>query len=493
MAIYSCNLKSIGRVTHKAGTAGAHVRYIARDRAEPEILSRHMPDDPNAARAFLDAGEREDRKNARVVDKIRVALPRELDEKQRAVLVQDFMKDLTGNKVPWFAAIHQTGKDAHNPHAHIVLRDRDLETGKRVVRLSDSVRDRTKAGLPGPKAINWVRERWEHHLNRSLERAGHESRVDHRTLEAQGIDKAPQIHVGPNAQQIDKFVERPESVVRSKGKRSNWKGDGWTTDYPMIDAGRTRRERNQEIIDLNLERDLRSKDFNTRAWAQFEKQQGLLDRNLENQIIPEARKRTLEERRVRQEYKERLDRERKTRDHDLKMRRDWTRQKYAPTLSRIQNQQKEKVLELETKQGKLFNRLWSGLSSNFRHKQEQTKAELLNAQRSERMAFREKYRDEVENKGKTAQERSKSKIEVIRTERQTSLHELRDRHKVAEQKTDTLLQARENEREQERQVLEKTIAEWKQFEKQYDKEPKRTQGRGRERTRSRDRGYDYER
>jgi hypothetical protein len=33
MAIYSCNLKSIGRTTHQAGTAGAHIRYISRSEA----------------------------------------------------------------------------------------------------------------------------------------------------------------------------------------------------------------------------------------------------------------------------------------------------------------------------------------------------------------------------------------------------------------------------------------------------------------------------
>lgn len=333
-------------------------------------------------------------------------------------------------------------------------------------------------------------------MNHSLERAGHESRVDHRTLEAQGIDKAPQIHVGPNAQQIDKFVERPESVVRPKGKRSNWKGDGWTTDYPMIDAGRTRRERNAEIIDLNLERNLRSKDFGTRAWAQFEKQQGLLDRNLENQIIPDARKRTLEERRLRQGFKAKLDQEYQKRDADLKLRRDFTREQYAPALAQMQNQQKEQEQKLQKQQGRFRNRLWSVLdvTGTFRKKQEMTKTELLKAHRSTRNAFREEYED-VQEKNKQAEERSKSKVDAIKTDRRNSLQEFRDKNKQALQKADTLLQARENEREQSRRDLEKTIADWKRMEKQYDKEPKRAQGRGRvrQRSRERDNGYDYER
>lgn len=89
------------------------------------------------------------RKNARVIDKIRIALPAELDETQRAALVESFMADLCGRRVPWFAAIHQYGQDAHNPHAHIAVHDRDVETGKRMLRLSDSACDRRRAGLPG--------------------------------------------------------------------------------------------------------------------------------------------------------------------------------------------------------------------------------------------------------------------------------------------------------------------------------------------------------
>jgi len=113
MAIYSLNLKSIGKTTHAAGTAGAHLRYIARADAKPELTAQHMPTDPTEARTWMNQAEAADRKNARVVDKVRIALPRELTPEQRMQLVQDFARDLTGDQVPWFAAIHATGKDAH--------------------------------------------------------------------------------------------------------------------------------------------------------------------------------------------------------------------------------------------------------------------------------------------------------------------------------------------------------------------------------------------
>jgi MobA/MobL family protein len=487
MAIYSCNLKSIGRTTHAAGTAGAHVRYIARDRAEPEILAQHMPEDPNAARAFLDAGERNDRKNARVVDKIRVALPRELSAEQRAQLVRDFMADLTRNKVPWYAAIHQTGKDAHNPHAHIIVRDRDLLTDRRVLRLADNFRDRAKDNLPGPKGIEWVRERWEAQMNRALERAGHAVRVDRRTLKAQGIDRVPTIHIGPNAQQIDKFVERPQSQVRRKGKRSNQKDEHWVSDYPMIDAGRTRKERNSEIIDLNLARAAKSKDFETRQWAKFEKEQRFLDRNLENQLIPEARRRTLEERQMCQGFRAKLTNVKQQKQADLKINRDWMRAKYAPAFAGLKDTQAKELADTHKRQKNFFVRLWSGLdiTGTFRRKQEQTKTNLLKGHRAARKAFRQKYRSEAAKRLEAIQKRSAPQYDAIKKQRRDALFKLRESHKDAETSHDRLWQARETERAQGAEVLEKTIADWKRMQKKRVNEKDRDHGRERSRERGR--------
>ncbi|MCV5334349.1 MobA/MobL family protein, partial [Escherichia coli] len=38
---------------------------------------------------------------------------------------------------------------------------------------------------------------------RALERAGHDARIDHRTLEAQGIERLPGIHLGPNVVEME--------------------------------------------------------------------------------------------------------------------------------------------------------------------------------------------------------------------------------------------------------------------------------------------------
>ncbi len=485
MAIYSCNLKSIGRTTHAAGTAGAHIRYIAREDAEPILFAHAMPEDPVAARTFLDSSERRDRKNARVIDKIRIALPRELDESQRMEVVREFMGDLTGGRVPWYAAIHQMNKDAHNPHVHITVRDRDLKTGRRVLRLSDNLRDRQKDGLPGPKAIDWVRERWEHHANLSLERAGHDVRVDRRTLEAQGIDREPQIHMGPKGQHIDKMIHRPESKVRPKGKRSNWRGDGWTTDYPSIDDGKTRKERNQEIIDINLERASRSKNFETRVWAQFEKKQRHKDLVLEKEIVANERQRTLEERQIKQVFRKQLDALNKQKQSDFKLARDWTEQKFAPERERLKARQEDQAKALDSKQSKFLTRVFTkiDITGTMRRRQDKARNELTKGHKAEQRALDAEYRKEVQGKEGATQKRLKPKYDQVKEKRKESLTELKSKHRETRKIEDVDLQERETEREKEAKKLEKTVADWKRIEQR--------RGSGDNRDKDRDRDIDY--
>ena len=90
-----------------------------------------------AIQAWLRDAEHADRVNARVVDKLVVALPRELDANARRELVRDFCESVTAGRMAYVGAIHDKGEDAENPHAHVMLRDRDLETGKRVLQTTE--------------------------------------------------------------------------------------------------------------------------------------------------------------------------------------------------------------------------------------------------------------------------------------------------------------------------------------------------------------------
>jgi hypothetical protein len=185
MAIYSLNHSTIGRSTHAAGTAAAHVRYVARPQAASVVLAEHVPADRAEAAAWWKEKENALRANARVADKLRLALPRELDAVQRADLVKDFVRQLGAGRVAWLEGVHDKGEDVHNPHCHLVLLDRDIETGKRVIGLSEK------------GSTERVRLAWERACNAALEAAGSAARVDRRSLAAQGVDRAPTIHVGP--------------------------------------------------------------------------------------------------------------------------------------------------------------------------------------------------------------------------------------------------------------------------------------------------------
>lgn len=474
MAIYSLNLKSIGRTTHAAGTAGAHLLYIARDGAAPELVAQHMPVDPNDARAWMNRAEASDRKNARVVDKVRLALPRELTSEQRMQLVQEFAQELTGDRVAWFAAIHAEGKDAHNPHCHLVIRDRDIETGKRVLRLSDSPRDRAKAGLE-PKAVDWVRAKWEHTANRALEKAGHDVRIDRRSLDAQGIDREPTIHIGPQAAHVEQFVTRPQSKVKETGQ-------GRMIDYPQIDEGRTRKERHAEIVDFNLEKAARSKDFQTRETAKMQRQQRALDQSLEKDLIRDAQARTREYRQMRAVYRSELteviaanrDDRRKV---NTMLREDWMSRRSA--MSSRHRGEKE---ALAKEQGRIGRRLLRiiDVTGKTRRRQEADRQEMQDRHREDRSTLVASHRERKEAATAELAERHALMRRELKAAHAPDFAQLAERHRQAETEADRQRQMRAAERDRTERRHEEKL-------RQVERMIREREG---SRQRSRDRGFD---
>lgn len=224
MAIYSLNHKSVGRSTHKSGTAAAHAKYILRAGSDAISFGQHMPTGKYSSATFLLNEEISDRKNARIIDKVMIALPRELSTKQRINLVKSFVGEITQGRMPWLCAIHQTGEDTENPHAHLIFRDRDIDTGKRVVGFSE--RGSTER----------IRVLWQDKANEALKEAGFAQTIDHRSNKARGIEVPPQIHEGVNAHNM----REQGKPIRKQSRR----------DYAQIDHGRTRAEYNAEIIQL---------------------------------------------------------------------------------------------------------------------------------------------------------------------------------------------------------------------------------------------------
>lgn len=254
MAIYSLRLTPIGKTTQKRPyTAAAHIRYITRPGAATHVMAERMPDNKGRAQRWLRAAEKADRTNARVADKLVIALPRELTLDQNIALVRAFADRLTKGRASWFAALHTRGKDRQNPHVHLLVRDRDIETGQRVVMFSAGLKEvnqRAAKGQSAPTTLHQIRELWEHDANAALDAAGSRERVDRRRLAAQGLGRSPQVHEGPNIRAMHSRGYRPRSVdrvVRNRPGRRRGAPVQRTVRYATIDRGLTRVEYNEVL------------------------------------------------------------------------------------------------------------------------------------------------------------------------------------------------------------------------------------------------------
>ena len=199
------------------------------------------------------------------------------------------------------------------------------------------------------------------HIQPCLAKAGHDARIDRRTLEAQGIDRVPTIHEGPRGQYIDDNVVRPSS-------KSVFNGAGRFIDYPAIDRGLTRREFNAKIIDFNLVKAARSDNFEVSAWALFEKDQLEKDRVLEAKLSKQRHELTAERRTISAQYTARKKRIRA--EKRLKSRQVSTavKERFQVTREALQARQSTERQALRKEQKKFLVRVARRLSRKYREK-----------------------------------------------------------------------------------------------------------------------------
>ncbi|MET4802827.1 hypothetical protein ABIA96_005428 [Bradyrhizobium sp. LB11.1] len=236
VAIYSLHHAAIGKSTQaRPHTAAAHLRYITRRSACTRVLAGRMPAQSARARSWIRREEDADRANARLVDKVLLALPRELNPSQHAALVRKFAEQITLGRASWLAAFHDDGEDRHNPHVHLVIRDRDPETGKRV------------CGMSERGSTERLRELWERCANEALESAGRSERIDRRSLAAQGISRQPTIHEGLSAREMEIRDRRIRSKTVEYRNGTGARSKSRTIDYRKFDQGRSRPAYNRSI------------------------------------------------------------------------------------------------------------------------------------------------------------------------------------------------------------------------------------------------------
>lgn len=261
MAIYHLSVKPVSRGVGRSATAASAYRaaelvhdqttgqtfdYSRKrgvEHAEIVLPAEAAKRDINWARdreALWNEAERaENRSNSRVAREYEIALPHELSKAQRLELVRGFAAEIADRHgVAVDFAIHAPHRegDERNHHAHLLATTRVIEPGglgeKSTIEWSDT--NRRKAELePARKEIEAIRERWAVLANEKLLEHGHEIRIDHRSLAAQGIEREPTVHLGPAVSGMER-----RGIETEVGKR---------LDREALEAAQERLEKAAEL------------------------------------------------------------------------------------------------------------------------------------------------------------------------------------------------------------------------------------------------------
>ncbi|MBU0555679.1 MAG: Ti-type conjugative transfer relaxase TraA [Alphaproteobacteria bacterium] len=237
MAIYHFSAKVISRAAGSSALASA--AYRSASRLHDQRLDRHHDFSnkagvvhsevllPDGAPEHLSDREElwnaveaaELRKDAQLAREIEFAIPREMTKEQGIELARDFVRDefvargmIADLNVHWDIGADGLAK----PHAHVMLTMREVsEDG-----FGKKNRDWNRTDL-----LEKWRERWSEHVNTRLAELDIDARIDHRSLEAQGIDLEPQHKIGPAASRMaaqglesERAAEHLE-IARSNGEK----------------------------------------------------------------------------------------------------------------------------------------------------------------------------------------------------------------------------------------------------------------------------------
>ncbi|WP_082639589.1 MULTISPECIES: Ti-type conjugative transfer relaxase TraA [unclassified Sphingopyxis] len=242
MAIYHFSAKVISRAAGSSAVAAA--AYRSADRLHDERLGRShdfsnkagvvhsevlLPEGADEQwrereRLWNDVEAAELRKDAQLAREIEFAIPREMTEGQGIELARDFVqREFVDRGMIADLNVHwDIGADGlARPHAHVMLTMREIRIDEDgIAEFGGKVRDWNRTEL----LTHW-REAWADHVNERLAALDIDARVDHRTLEAQGIELEPQHKIGPAASRMaadgleaDRLVEHIE-IARSNGDK----------------------------------------------------------------------------------------------------------------------------------------------------------------------------------------------------------------------------------------------------------------------------------
>jgi Ti-type conjugative transfer relaxase TraA len=240
MAIYHLHVKVIGRKSGSSAVASAAYRSASRLRDErldrshdfsekrgvvhsEVMLSENAPEAwSDRERLWNDVEAYEIRKDAQLAREVEFALPREMTQAQGIELARDFVRAefvdrgmIADLNVHWDMAEDGMPK----PHAHVMLTMRAADENG----FGQKVRDWNRTEM-----VERWRRRWAELANERLAELDIDARIDHRSLEAQGLALEPQSQIGAPAKRIeDRGIEGEGTEAdRAEMHRAIARGNG---------------------------------------------------------------------------------------------------------------------------------------------------------------------------------------------------------------------------------------------------------------------------
>ncbi|WP_299143041.1 MobQ family relaxase [uncultured Vibrio sp.] len=222
----------------------------------------------DSAKLWNEVERIEKRKDAQVFREVVVALPRELDREKQQHLVTEYTKrNFVDEGMCATVAIHETVHQ--NPHAHIMLTTRTIS--------KDGFGKKQRDWNQKNRLESW-RSDWSQSVNQALQRDGLAVRVDHRSLEQQGISRSPQIHMGKAATAMErKGIEtergdRNREITESNQDMDRFIQQGITSARKQFEAYKAQEAAREAEALVQQQREAKAQEMERRQIERSSKQ-----------------------------------------------------------------------------------------------------------------------------------------------------------------------------------------------------------------------------
>ncbi len=185
----------------------------------------------NRAELWNKVEEHESRKDAQLCREVEISLPVELTQQQQIDLALSYAQEQFVSKgMIADCCFHKLNDHSGNPHCHILLSMRELKDDGFGKKLES---DWSKRG----EILEGWRSAWAEHANSALERNGHNTRIDHRTLLdqktdalengqleiAEKLNRSPTVHEGYGKEKYSRtHAENKDATAQTREMTTGW-------------------------------------------------------------------------------------------------------------------------------------------------------------------------------------------------------------------------------------------------------------------------------